>query len=82
LGKNLETYGTLHLKKRGIIEISSIRVGNAVVQGRIKGDISAMGTVEILKKGEIYGKITCRKLIVKKGGTFSGIVKMLNAESN
>ncbi len=82
LGKNLETYGTLHLKKRGIIEISNILVGNAVVQGRIKGDVSAMDTVEILKKGEIYGKITCRKLIVKKGGTFSGIVEMLNAGSN
>ncbi|ODS31780.1 MAG: Polymer-forming cytoskeletal [Candidatus Scalindua rubra] len=82
LGKNLETYGTLHLKKKGIIEISSLRVGSAVVQGRIKGDVSAMGTVEIQKKGEIYGKITCRKLIVNKGGTFSGRVNMLNAESN
>ena len=81
LGKNLETYGTLHLKKKGKIEISTILVGNAVVQGRIKGDVSAMDTVEILKKGEIYGKITCRKLIVKKGGTFSGIVEMLNAGS-
>jgi len=82
LGVNLETYGTLHLKKRGIIEISSIRVGNAVVQGRIKGNITAMGTVEIAKNGEIFGAITCRKLIVNKGGTFSGKVKMLNAESN
>ena len=82
LGVNLETYGTLHLKKRGIIEISSIRVGNAVVQGRIKGNITAMGTVEISKNGEIFGAITCRKLIVNKGGTFSGKVKMLNAESN
>ncbi len=82
LGKNLETYGTLHLKKKGIIEISNILVGNAVVQGRIKGDVSAMDTVEILKKGEIYGKITCRKLIVNKGGTFSGMVEMLNAGSN
>jgi len=82
LGKNLETYGTLHLKKKGKIEISNILVGNAVVQGRIKGDVSAMDTVEILKKGEIYGKITCRKLIVKKGGTFSGMVEMLNAGSN
>ena len=82
LGKNLETYGTLHLKKKGKIEISNILVGNAVVQGRIKGDVSAMDTVEILKKGEIYGKITCRKLIVKKGGTFSGMVEMLNVGSN
>jgi hypothetical protein len=82
LGVNLETYGTLHLKKRGIIEISSIRVGNAVVQGRIKGNITAMGTVEISKNGEIFGAITCRKLIVNKGGTFSGKVKMLNVETN
>ena len=34
------------------------------------------------KTGEIYGEITCRKLIVNKGGTFSGKVKMLNAETN
>ena len=82
LGVNLETYGTLHLKKRGIIEISSIRVGNAIVQGKIKGDINALGTVEIQKKGEVYGEITCRKLIINKGGIFSGKVKMLNAETN
>jgi len=82
LGVNLETHGTLHLKKRGIIEISSIRVGNAVVQGKIKGDVNAMGTVEISKTGEIYGEITCRKLIVNKGGIFNGKVKMLNAETN
>jgi hypothetical protein len=82
LGVNLETYGTLHLKKRGIVEISSIRVGNAVVQGKIKGDVNAMGTVEIQKKGEIYGSIICRKLIVNKGGTFSGKVKMLSTETN
>ncbi len=82
LGVNLETYGTLHLKKRGIIEISSLCVGNAVVQGKIKGDVNAMGTVEISKNGEIYGEITCRKLIVNKGGTFSGKVKMLNTETN
>jgi hypothetical protein len=82
LGKNLETYGTLHLKKKGIIEISNLLVGNAVVQGRIKGDVFAMDTVEILKHGEICGKITCRKLIVNKGGTFSGMVEMLNTGSN
>ncbi len=82
LGVNLETYGTLHLSKKGIIEISSIRVGNAVVQGKIKGDVNAMGTVEILKKGEMYGMVTCRKLIVNKGGIFSGKVNMLNSEAN
>ncbi len=82
LGVNLETYGTLHLKKRGKIEISSIRVGNAIVQGTINGDIYAINTVEIKKKGEVYGKITCSKLIVDKGGIFIGTVKMLNENTS
>lgn len=82
LGKNIETHGTLYLKRKGVIEISSIRVGNAIIKGKIHGDLYAMGTVEILKPGEICGKITCRKLIVKKGGIFNGSVRMLNANTN
>jgi hypothetical protein len=78
LGKKLETHGTLYLKRKGSIEISDIRVGNAVIKGRIKGNLNAFGTVEILKRGEVYGKITCSKLIVKKGGIFSGVVDMLD----
>ncbi|NUO09330.1 MAG: polymer-forming cytoskeletal protein [Candidatus Brocadia sp.] len=79
LGKHIETHGTLYLKKKGVIDISSIRVGNAIIKGKIQGDLYAKGTVEILKPGEIYGKITCRKLIVNKGGIFSGSVRMLPA---
>jgi cytoskeletal protein CcmA (bactofilin family) len=41
-----------------------------------------METVEVLKHREIYEKITCHKLIVKKGGIFRGMVVMLNAGTN
>lgn len=82
LGKKIETHGTLYLKKKGAIEISNILVGNAIVKGRIKGNVKAFGTVEIYKCGEIYGKITCRKLIVNKGGVFDGTVEMLNANGS
>ncbi|MBM4056110.1 MAG: hypothetical protein FJ264_15870 [Planctomycetes bacterium] len=82
LGKNLQTHGTLYLKKKGTIDISSVLVGNAVIEGKINGDLTAMGTVEILKHGEVYGKITCRKLIVKKGGIFEGSVRMLNIDAD
>jgi cytoskeletal protein CcmA (bactofilin family) len=82
LGVNLETYGTLHLKKKGVIEISSIHVGNAIIEGKINGNVNVMGTIEISKNGEVFGEISCRKLIVKKGGTFSGKVKMLKTETN
>jgi DNA-directed RNA polymerase subunit RPC12/RpoP len=80
LGRNLETHGTLYLKKKGKIEIPNVQVGNAIIQGIIKGNLKAVGTVEVLKSGEIYGKITCRKLIVNKGAIFDGSVEMLDAE--
>ena len=38
--------------------------------------------LKLKKKGEVHGKIICRKLIVDKGGIFSGKVKMLNADTN
>ncbi|MCP5005084.1 MAG: hypothetical protein GY941_14295 [Planctomycetes bacterium] len=79
-GKNIETHGELYLKRKGVIEISNIRVGDAIIKGRINGDIYATGTIEILKHGEIYGAITCRKFVVQKGGAFSGEVKMLCAD--
>lgn len=78
-GRNLETHGTLYLKKKGKIEIPNVQVGNAIIQGIIKGNLKAVGTVEVLKHGEIHGKITCRKLIVNKGGIFDGSVEMLDA---
>ena len=79
LGKKIETHGTLYLKKRGKIEISDVQVGDAIIKGIVQGDIKALGTVEIMKRGEIHGKITCSKLIVYKGGIFEGSVHMLNA---
>ncbi|GJQ58619.1 MAG: hypothetical protein D8M57_12550 [Candidatus Scalindua sp. AMX11] len=77
-GKNIETHGELYLKRKGVIEISKIRVGCAIIKGKINGDVYATDTVEILKHGEIYGTITCRKFIVQKGGAFSGKIKMLD----
>ena len=82
LAQKLETHGTLYLKKTGKIEIPNVQVGDAIVQGVIKGNLKAVGTVEVLKRGEIHGKITCRKLIVNNGGIFDGSIEMLDARSN
>jgi uncharacterized CHY-type Zn-finger protein len=82
LGRNLETHGTLYLKKKGKIETSNIQVRDAIIQGKIKGNLKAVGSVEVMKRGEIYGKITCRKLIVNEGAIFDGNVEMLDAEPN
>ncbi|MDR4506390.1 MAG: polymer-forming cytoskeletal protein [Candidatus Scalindua sp.] len=78
-GKNIETHGDLYLKRKGVIEISKIRVGNAIIKGRINGDVYATGMIEILKHGELYGTITCSKFLVHRGGAFRGKVTMLDS---
>jgi DNA-directed RNA polymerase subunit RPC12/RpoP len=80
-GAILQTHGQLYLVRKGIIETSTIEVGSAIIRGKIIGDITAYGTVEILKKGEVKGNITCRRLIVRKGGSFEGYVQMLNSDA-
>ena len=81
-GTVLQTHGQLYLLKKGIIETSTLQVGSAIIRGKIIGDITAYGTVEILKRGEVIGNITCRKLIVRKGGTFEGYVQILNSDDS
>ncbi len=82
LCRNLETHGVLYLKKKGKIETSNIQVRDAIIQGKIKGNLKAVGSVEVMNRGEVYGKITCRKLIVNNGGIFGGSVEVLDAEPN
>ncbi len=82
LGRDLETHGALYLKKKGKIETSNIQVRDAIIQGKIKGNLKAVGSVEVMKRGEVYGKITCRKFIVNNGGIFGGNVEVLDAEPN
>ena len=81
-GTVLQTHGQLYLVKKGIIETSSIHVGSALINGKIIGDIKAFGSVEILKKGEVKGNITCRSFYVRKGGIFQGIIKIINPENS
>ncbi|MCF7790616.1 MAG: polymer-forming cytoskeletal protein [Victivallales bacterium] len=79
-GAVIQTHGQLYLQKKGIIATSTIQVGNAVIRGKVIGDITAQGSVEILKKGEVRGNITCRSLIVRKGGIFVGYLYLQNTD--
>ena len=82
IGTIFQTHGQLYLLRKGIIEFSTIQVGSAIIKGKVLGDITAFGTVEILKKGEVRGNITCRSFIVNKGGYFEGHVQILPPDNS
>lgn len=52
-------------------------IGNNVsVAGAVKGNITAIGRLEILSGGQVLGDITVDSFIVDEGGVFTGQVKM------
>ena len=71
VGKHRDFY----LKKSHHLEVASLYVGNAFIMGKFKGNLYSSGTVKVLEHGELYGKISCRKFMVKKGGVFEGTIQ-------
>lgn len=70
-------HSDFYLEKYHRLEVSRLYVGNAVILGTFKGYLSSSGTVEILEDGEFYGKISCRRFVIKKGGVFEGTLQLL-----
>ena len=64
---------TLTIGKTGNVK-SNIKTKNAVISGRLDGDITASGLVEITSTGVFSGNLIQESPILKieKGGTFRG----------
>ena len=67
----IETAGTLIIGKaaRVAANISAQHVG---VAGMVKGNIAAIGRVEILSGGRVYGDIIAASLRIEEGAFFTG----------
>jgi len=49
-----------------------LRCRDAVVAGRIEGDITADEAVELQTGAEVFGNITCSGLVIQRGCAFQG----------
>ncbi|MFC2149759.1 polymer-forming cytoskeletal protein [Candidatus Auribacterota bacterium] len=67
----LSTKGTLFVRIGGDVK-ADVNVGNAVIEGKLKGTITAEGHVELKSTAKIYGEIFTPKLIVNDGALFVG----------
>ena len=72
----IESKGALAVEK-GAEVVASIKVGSLLVGGTIKGDIEAVGQVELLPSGKVYGNIRTSQLKIADGVVFEGKVEML-----
>ncbi|MEE8575303.1 MAG: polymer-forming cytoskeletal protein [Thermodesulfobacteriota bacterium] len=63
--------GTLIVGESGEIE-ADIEVDTAIVNGEIKGTLSAKTRVELNAPGKVYGDIRTPTLVISEGVTFEG----------
>lgn len=49
---------------------------NVSVAGVVKGNITALGRLEILARGQVLGDVSVESLIIDEGGVFTGKVRM------
>ena len=55
---------------------AEINVSTLVIDGKVSGNVSATGKIEIHSTGKLYGNITSPILVIEEGGLFDGTCKM------
>ena len=61
---------------------ANLRARNVLVAGLVKGNISALGKVEVASTGKIYGDLQVASLVIDDGAVFQGSCQMRSEEKN
>jgi cytoskeletal protein CcmA (bactofilin family) len=72
----IETSGTLVIGKEGILK-AEIRAKDAIIGGKVIGNITAANKIELQSGAHFNGDIKCRGLIIDSDVFFDGTSKML-----
>lgn len=55
---------------------AEVNVTTLVIDGKVSGNVSASGKIEIHSTGKLYGNITTPIIVIEEGGLFDGTCKM------
>jgi len=77
--------GEIHSKGRLIVGengevIGEIWVDNAIISGKVKGNINAQNRVELQPPARLEGNITASSLVIQEGAIFDGNCQMSKKE--
>ncbi|MBN1917874.1 MAG: polymer-forming cytoskeletal protein [Verrucomicrobia bacterium] len=67
----LSSDGTVHVGPQGDVR-ADVNVGNAVVEGKVNGNINASDRIELRSTAQMVGDIKAAKLVVEEGVVFVG----------
>ncbi len=67
---------TLIIGKTGIVKAADIKVKNAVIGGKLIGNITATNKIELQTGSHVEGDIVTARLVIDEGVFFEGACKM------
>ncbi len=70
-GELMSDNGELIVGKTGTVK-ANVKVKNAIVEGRIDGNIKATGKVELKQKAQLTGDLQAKSLVIEEGVVFVG----------
>jgi cytoskeletal protein CcmA (bactofilin family) len=60
----------------------TVKCENALISGKMEGEISVLTAISVDKTGHVEGKISYQKIAVSEGGTIEGAVHKLEQENH
>ncbi|MFZ0131171.1 MAG: polymer-forming cytoskeletal protein [Desulfobacterales bacterium] len=70
--------GDLVVGQSGVVE-ADVEADTVVIQGTVKGNVTARNHLEIQATGKMIGDITARSIDIKEGSAFEGRSRMLKS---
>ena len=77
---DIQSPGTIRVGKSGEVK-AEITVGNATIEGKVNGNITARGKVELLSTAQVVGDIKAERLAISEGVIFVGKCEVNPAKS-
>ena len=65
-GRSIQTQGEVIVTSKGEITSARVACGSAIVEGKLRGNLSCTGTVAIKMQGKIAGSLDAHHLVIEK----------------
>lgn len=74
----IQLKGDIIVGQSGVVE-ADVEADTVVIQGTVKGNVTARNHLEIQATGKMIGDITARSIDIKEGSTFEGRSRMIRS---
>ncbi len=72
---SMETQSDVYLMEGGVIE-ANIKASNAIIAGRVKGNLKVEEKIELNSTARLSGDINCQSLSIEEGAVLHGRCKV------